>query len=65
MKINSLFSVLDDTQTGRKVKDAFQETSNYLGEKSRSAGLFFGQAKTSFLNSLFRGSTQTNSSSNN
>ena len=42
-------SVLDDTETGRKLKGALGDTSQFIGEKSRQAGKVLGQAK----NSLF------------
>jgi len=46
--------VFDESQTGRKMRDAFQETSEFIGEKSRSAGKIFEQAKNSFLSSFIR-----------
>lgn len=36
------------------MRDAFQETSDFIGEKSRSAGKIFEQAKNSFLSSFIR-----------
>jgi hypothetical protein len=38
-------SVLDDTETGRKLKGALGYTSQFIGEKSRQADKVLGQAK--------------------
>ncbi len=45
-------SVLDDTETGRKLKGAFEDTSQYMGEKSRAATKVLGQAKNSIFTSV-------------
>jgi hypothetical protein len=45
-------SVLDDTETGRKLKGAFDDTSQFMGEKSRAVTKVLGQAKTSLFSSV-------------
>ena len=45
-------SVLDDTGTGRKLKGAFEDTSQFMGEKSRAATKVLGQAKNSIFSSV-------------
>lgn len=45
-------SVLDDTETGRKLKGAFEDTSVFMGEKSRAATKALGQAKNSIFSSV-------------
>lgn len=47
-----LNSVLDDTETGRKFKGALEDTSQYMGEKSRAATKVLGQAKNSLFTSF-------------
>ncbi|CAF1195537.1 unnamed protein product [Adineta steineri] len=44
--------VLDDTETGRKLKGAFEDTSQFMGEKSRAATKVLGQAKNSLFSSV-------------
>ncbi|UJR17918.1 hypothetical protein I4U23_004817 [Adineta vaga] len=44
--------VLDDTETGRKLKGAFEDTSHFMGEKSRAATKVLGQAKNSIFSSV-------------
>ncbi len=45
-------SVLDDTETGRKLKGALEDTSQFMGEKSRAATKVLGQAKNSIFSSV-------------
>ncbi len=45
-------SVLDDTETGRKLKGALEDTSQFMGEKSRVATKVLGQAKNSIFSSV-------------
>jgi hypothetical protein len=54
MKINIFFahSVLDDTETGRKFKEALGDTSQFMGEKSRQAEKVLGHAKNSLFTSV-------------
>jgi hypothetical protein len=47
-----LLSVLDDTEAGRKFKGAFEDTSQFMGEKSRAATKVLGQAKNSLFSSV-------------
>ncbi len=52
-KINIFYSsVLDDMETGRRLKGAFEDTSQYMGEKSRAATKVLGQAKNSIFTSV-------------
>ncbi|CAF3302750.1 unnamed protein product [Rotaria socialis] len=43
---------LDDTETGRKLKNALEDTSQFMGDKSRAASKVLGQAKNSIFSSL-------------
>jgi hypothetical protein len=52
LKSNFCCSVLDDTETGRKLKGAFEDTSQFMGEKSRAATKVLGQAKNSIFTSV-------------
>lgn len=58
---------MDDTQTGRKVKGAIEDTSQFMGDKSRAAGKVLGQAKnsifTSFVGTFNQGKQWLNKSS--
>ncbi|CAF1615353.1 unnamed protein product [Rotaria sp. Silwood1] len=44
--------VLDDSEAGRKLKGAFEDTSQFMGEKSRAATKVLGQAKNSLFSSV-------------
>ena len=52
-------SVLDDSEAGRKLKGAMQDTSQFMGDKSRAATKVLGQAKTSLFSSLLGGFNQS------
>ncbi|CAF1379680.1 unnamed protein product [Rotaria sordida] len=45
-------SVLDDIETGRKLKGAFEDTSQFMSEKFRAATKVPGQAKNSIFTSV-------------
>ncbi|CAF1530508.1 unnamed protein product [Adineta ricciae] len=44
--------VLDDAEAGRQLKGAFEDTSHFMGEKSRAATKVLGQAKNSIFSSV-------------
>ena len=52
-------SVLDDSEAGRKLKGAMQDTSQFMGDKSRAATKVLGQAKNSLFTSLLGGFNQS------